>query len=124
MPRKKKDGVVTGEIVRMKDGELEIDLANLSPLQLQSRIRHLHAQLAAKQLELANLQIMDVQEHLLREHRSLLVEKYFREIAALDRVTPGGLKSVQPSDGDDPALVDEAWRMFVQMQRGGGSRFG
>lgn len=113
-----------GEIVRMKDGEMEIDLANLTPVELQGRIQMLHAQLAAKQLELANLQIIDVQEHLLREHRSLLVEKYFREIVALDRVTPGGLKSVAPDEGDDPALVDEAWRLFVQMQRGGGSRFG
>lgn len=121
---KKKNNVMRGEIVRMKDGEMEIDLANLTPVELQGRIQMLHAQLAAKQLELANLQIIDVQEHLLREHRSLLVEKYFREIVALDRVTPGGLKSVAPAEGDDPVLVDEAWRLFVQMQRGGGSRFG
>jgi hypothetical protein len=123
MPRKK-TSVVRGEIVRVHEGELEIDLANLAPEELQDRIQVLHAQLAAKQLELANLQITEVQEHLLSRHKSLLVEKYVREIAALDRITPGGLKSVAPSDGDDPALVDEAWRLFVQMQRGGGSRFG
>jgi hypothetical protein len=121
---KKKNNVIQGEIVRMKDGEMEIDLASLSAEQLQGRIQVLHAQLAAKQLELANLQITEAQEHLFSRHRALLVEKYVREIAALDRVTPGGLKSVAPSEGDDPALVDEAWRIFVHMQRGGGSRFG
>jgi hypothetical protein len=124
MKPRKRSNLVKGELVRVTDGEAQIDLAELSAVEINRHVQVLHAQLAAQQLELANLQITEAQEHLLSRHHSLLVEKYVREIAALDRATPGGLKSVMPSDGDDPALVDEAWRIFVQMQRGGGSRFG
>jgi len=121
---KKKSRTLDAEIIRITDGESELDLTALSTEQLHRRIWALDAQLKRRQLELANLQVIETQELLFSRHRSLLVEKYIREIAALDRITPGGLKSVQPSDDDDPELVDEAWRIYVQMQRGGGSRFG
>ena len=121
---KKKSRTLDAEIIRITDGEPELDLTALSTEQLHRHIRALDAQLKRRQLELANLQVIETQELLFSRHRSLLVEKYIREIAALDRITPGGLKSVQPSDDDDPELVDEAWRIYVQMQRGGGSRFG
>lgn len=123
MPKRK--NTVRGEIVRRTDdGDLEVDIAELSTEELRHHIRILSAQVQAKELELANLQITETKMSLLSRHRSLLVQKYVQEIAALDRITPGGLKSVQPSEDDDPELVDEAWRIYVQMQRGGGSRFG
>lgn len=125
MVKKKKDGIIQGHIVRMDEaGDLEIDLTRLSAEELRRHIETLDAQLKRKQLELAELQITEAQEHLYSRHRALLVEKYIRQIAELDRVTPGGLKSVQPSEGDDPELVAEAWRAWVYQRGSGGSRFG
>jgi hypothetical protein len=120
----KKPKTVRGEIVRMNRGDLEIDVRDLPTEELIRHVRELEAELHVKQLELANLQISETRLSLLSQQRSLMVEKYVREIAALDAVTAGGLKSVQPSQGDDPELVAEAWRIYVHMQRGGGSRFG
>jgi len=121
---KKKSRTLDAEIIRITDDGADIDLGTLSTEQLHRHIQALDAQLKRRQLELANLQVMETRELLFSRQRTLLVEKYIREIAALDRITPGGLKSVQPSEDDDPELVDEAWRIYVQMQRGGGSRFG
>jgi hypothetical protein len=121
---KKKPKTLDAEIIRITDDAAELDLTRLSTAELTRHIQALDAQLKRRQLELATLQVMETQELLLSRHRTLLVEKYLREIAALDRITPGGLKSVAPSEDDDPELVDEAWRIYVQMQRGGGSRFG
>lgn len=121
---KKKSKTLDAEIIRITDEGAELDLTALSTEQLTRHIQALDAQLKRRQLELANLQVLETQELLLSRQRTLLVEKYIREIAALDRVTPGGLKSVAPSENDDPELVDEAWRIYVHMQRGGGSRFG
>jgi hypothetical protein len=124
-PSKPKKNIVKGEIVRMSgEGDLEVNLEELSGEELKRHVQILAAKVRAKELELANLQITEAQERLMSRHRTLLVDKYVREIAALDRITPGGLKSVAPSDDDDPELVDEAWRIYVHMQRGGGSRFG
>ena len=119
---KKRSKTLDAEIVRITDDGL--NLAELSTDELRRHVRALSTQLQAKQLELANLQINETKLTLLEQHRTLLVEQYIREIAALDRVTPGGLRSVQPSEDDDAELVDEAWRIYVHMQRGGGSRFG
>jgi len=125
MPKKRKDEAASGQIVRMSgDGALQIDLRSLSAEDLQRHIAEMDAELSTRQLKLADLQIMETQYHLLQSQRAMLVEKYFRQIAHLDSVTPGGLKSVQPEPGDDPDLVAEAWRMWVFQQRGGGSRFG
>jgi len=121
---KKKSKTLDAEIIRITDDAPRLDLSRLSTEQLQRHIQALDAQLKHRQLELANLQVLETRELLLSRHRELLVEKYIREIAALDRLTPGGLKSVCPSEDDDPELVDEAWRIYVHMQRGGGSRFG
>ncbi len=119
---KKKNKPLDAEIVRVTDRILDIE--GMSTEDLRRHVQTLSAQLQARQLELANLQLDETKLHLLSQHRELMVRKYVQEIAALDRVTPGGLRSVQPSEGDDPELVDEAWRIYVQMQRGGGSRFG
>jgi hypothetical protein len=121
MPRKK-DKTINAEIVHVTDRMLDVD--RMSTEALRRHVHGLTAQLHARQLELANLQIDGAKLDLLSQHRALLVQRYVEEIAALDRVTPGGLKSVQPSPDDDPELVYEAWRIYVQMQRGGGSRFG
>ena len=121
---KKKSKTLDAEIIRITDGAPEFDLTRLSTEQLERHIELLDAQLKLRQLELANLQVLETRELLASRHHSLLVEKYLREIAALDAITPGGLKSVAPSDGDDPELVAEAWRIYVYQQRGGGSRFG
>jgi hypothetical protein len=121
---KKKSKTLDAEIIRITDGAPEFDLTRLSTEQLERHIELLDAQLKRRQLELANLQVLETRELLASRHHSLLVEKYLREIAALDAITPGGLKSVAPSDGDDPELVAEAWRIYVYQQRGGGSRFG
>jgi len=126
---KKRPKTLDAEIVRITDSDVRITDSELNPAELSTEElrRHIHtlsAQLQARQLELANLQVTEVQEHLASRHRTLMVEKYIREIAALDRITPGGLRSVQPSEGDDHELVWEAWRIYVHMQRGGGSRFG
>lgn len=121
---KKKKNIVTGEIVRrMEDGDFEMDITEMSSKELMRHIQMLKTQVAQQQLKLANLQITEAQEHLFSRQRSLLIEKYLREIAALDRATPGGLKSVLPSPEDDPDLVAEAWRIYVHQQRGGSSRF-
>jgi hypothetical protein len=122
--KKKKSKTIDAEIVRVTDSAPRFDIEEMSTDQLRRHVHTLTAQLHARQLELANLQVDETKLHLLSQHRALLVQRYVQEIAALDRVTPGGLKSVQPSEDDDPELVDEAWRIYVQMQRGGGSRFG
>jgi hypothetical protein len=121
---KRKNKTLNAEIVRITDDAPELDLSRLSAEELRRHIQSLEVQLRRRQLELANLQVQETRELLFSRHRLLLVEKYLREIAALDAVTPGGLKSVAPSDGDDPELVAEAWRIYVYQQRGGGSRFG
>ena len=119
---KKKNKTIDAEIVRVTDRAL--DLEGMSVEELRRQVHALTAQLQARQLDLTNLQIDEAKLHLLSQHRELMVRKYVQEIAELDRVTPGGLRSIQPSEGDDPELVYEAWRIYVQMQRGGGSRFG
>jgi hypothetical protein len=121
---KKKNKTLNADIVRITQDAAQLDLTSLPTEQLVRRVQELEAQLNARQLDLTNLQISEARLNLLSRHRQLMVDKYVSEIAALDRVTPGGLRSVQPSEGDDPELVDEAWRIYVQMQRGGGSRFG
>jgi hypothetical protein len=51
------------------------------------------------------------------------IAKYVKEIEALDLKTPGGLRSaVQPGKGDDPELVAEAWRRYVQSKTRGNVR--
>jgi hypothetical protein len=120
---KKRNKTLNAEIVRITEDGVELDLAALPTEDLVRRCRELEAQLHARRIELADLEITESRLNLMSRHRALMVQKYVSEIAALDRVTPGGLKSVQPSEGDDPELVDEAWRIYVQMQRGGGSRF-
>ena len=119
---KKKNKTIDAEIVRVSDRVFDVE--RMSTEELRRHVHTLTAQLHARQLELANLQIDEAKLNLLSQHRELLVKRYVEEISALDRVTPGGLKSVQPSEGDDAELVYEAWRIYVQMQRGGGSRFG
>jgi len=45
-------------------------------------------------------------------------------IEKLDLNTPGGLRSVSPSPGEDPAIVKEAWERFVRKRiHGGKGRF-
>lgn len=126
MPRKKKSGdeVITGEIVSSSDGDYSVDLHNMSGEELTRQIQIADLQLRRRQLQLANLEITEAEVGLHSRHRELMLHKYIEEIAALDRRTPGGLKSVKPEVDDDPALVEEAWRIYVQRQRGGGSRFG
>jgi hypothetical protein len=119
---KKKNKTLDADIVRVTDRILDVE--RMSTDELRRHVHALTSQLQARQLELANLQIDETKLHLLSQHRELMVRKYVQEIAALDRITPGGLRSVQPSEDDDPELVYEAWRIYVQMQRGGGSRFG
>jgi hypothetical protein len=119
---KKKNKTIDAEIVHVADRVL--DLEGMSTDELRRHVYTLTQQLHARQLELANLQIDGAKLDLFSQHRALLVQRYVEEIAALDRVTPGGLRSIQPSPDDDPELVYEAWRIYVQMQRGGGSRFG
>jgi hypothetical protein len=119
---KKKDKTINAEIIHVADRVL--DLEGMSTEELRRHVYTLTQQLHARQLELANLQIDSTKLDLLSQHRALLVQRYVEEISALDRATPGGLKSVQPSPDDDAELVYEAWRIYVQMQRGGGSRFG
>jgi hypothetical protein len=121
MPRKK-EKTLDAEIVRVTDRMLDVE--RMSTDELRRHVHTLTTQLQARQLELANLQIDETKLSVLIQTRALMVQRYVEEIAALDRVTPGGLKSVQPSPDDDPELVYEAWRIYVQMQRGGGSRFG
>lgn len=121
---KRKNKTLDAEIVRVTDSAPHLDLERMTADELRRHVHALTTQLHAQQLELANLQIDETKLRLLSQTRALLVQRYVEEIAALDRVTPGGLKSVQPSEDDDPELVAEAWRVYVQMQRGGGSRFG
>jgi hypothetical protein len=119
---KKKNKTIDAEIVRVTDRVFDVE--RMSTDELRRHVHTLAAQLQARQLELANLQIDGAKLDLLSQHRAILVQRYVEEITALDRVTPGGLRSIQPSPDDDPELVYEAWRIYVQMQRGGGSRFG
>jgi len=129
MTRKKKreqDNIITGEIVHSpeRDGQdYDVDLQSMSPEELREHIQVLNAQLARKQLTLADLQIREAQGQVFQNARGMLVDRYLAEIAALDRSTPGGIRSVMAAPGDDPELVAEAWRLWVQQQRGGGSRF-
>ena len=119
---KKRSKTIDAEIVRVADRILDVE--QMSTEELRRHVHALTAQLQARQLDLTNLQIDETKLHLLSQHRELMVRKYVQEIAELDRITPGGLRSIQPSPEDDAELVYEAWRIYVQMQRGGGSRFG
>ena len=52
--------------------------------------------------------------------RESAITKCLEEITALDLHTKGGLRSqVQPSPGEDPAIVAEAWERFVAKRRTG-----
>lgn len=57
----------------------------------------------------------------LRAHnREALVEQYLAQMEALNLKTPGGLRSARAEPGEDPELVDIAWRRFCDRRRGGG----
>jgi hypothetical protein len=100
------------------------DFEGLSILELEEREQLLRTRIAQRELELRELNIQNERYTGYRNARQMLLEKYLHEIEELNAATPGGIRSVAPSEGDDPELVTEAFRIFCERRRGGGSRFG
>jgi hypothetical protein len=103
---------------------VETDLESMTVDELEQHERLLRARIAQRQAELLELSIQEKRYNLHRGAREMLLEKYIQEIEELNRKTPNGIRSVMPGPGDDPQLVEEAFRIWCARRRGGGSRFG
>lgn len=102
----------------------EPDLENMTLAELEQHEALLRNRIAQREAELLDLSIQEKRYNLHRGAREMLVEKYIAEIEELNRSTPNGIRSVAPGPGDDPQLVEEAFRIWCARRRGGGSRFG
>jgi hypothetical protein len=102
----------------------EHDLDDLNPRELRRLARILETRQAQADLRLTELQTQDTMFSLRSHNREALVEQYLAQMEALNLKTPGGLRSARAEPGEDPELVDIAWRRFCDRRRGGGGRLG
>lgn len=102
----------------------EKDLDDLNPRELKRLARILETRQQQADLRLTELQTQDTMFSLRSHNREALVEQYLAAMEALNLKTPGGLRSVKAEPGEDPELVDIAWRRFCDRRRGGGGRLG
>ena len=119
---------IRGKLAESEENALikraERDLDDLSPRELRRLAKILETRQAQENLRLTQLQTQDTMFSLRNHNREALVEQYLAQMEALNLQTPGGLRSVKAEPGEDPELVDIAWRRFCERRRGGGGRLG